>query len=132
MKKLGLSLIVMGFSTLCSAQNALSVEITNIENGTAPANMKVILEAQQKDKWVKINEASTDANGRIVALYPENKPVDKGIYKVTFETGDWFKQKNQRSFFPEIPVVFVIDGSSEHYHIPLLLSPYGYSIARGH
>ncbi|MGL6034482.1 MAG: hydroxyisourate hydrolase, partial [Acinetobacter johnsonii] len=43
----------------------------------------------------------------------------------------WFRQKNQRSFFPEVPVVFVIDGSLDHYHIPLLISQYGYSTYRG-
>jgi len=47
------------------------------------------------------------------------------------KTGDWFKANNQRTFFPEIPVVFVIDGTLEHYHIPLLLSSYGYSTYRG-
>ncbi len=64
-------------------------------------------------------------------LYPKDTALQKGVYKVTFKTGNWFGQKNQRSFFPEVPVVFVIDGSLDHYHIPLLISPYGYSTYRG-
>ena len=131
MKKLTLAISATLFSGLCFAQNPLSVHVLNLENGLPSRNVKVILEAQQKDKWVKINEGSTDSNGRISSLYPENKVLDKGVYKVTFQTGEWFKQNNQRAFFPEVPVVFVIDGSLEHYHIPLLISPYGYSTYRG-
>lgn len=53
------------------------------------------------------------------------------MYKVTFKTGGWFKQHNQKTFFPEVPVIFEVDGSVKHYYIPLLLSPYGYSTYRG-
>lgn len=131
MLKILLTLVGLGFSTFCLAQNPLSVHVLSLETGLPSANVNVTLEAQQKDKWVEINHGTTDDNGRIAALYPEDKPLDKGIYRVTFKTGEWFRQKNQRSFFPEVPVVFVIDGSLEHYHIPLLISPYGYSTYRG-
>lgn len=53
------------------------------------------------------------------------------MYKVTFKTGDWMKRRNAETFFPEIPVVFEVDGTLSHYHIPLLLSPFGYSTYRG-
>ena len=79
----------------------------------------------------KISEASTNEQGRITALFPENKNFKTAMYKVTFKTGEWFKQHNQKTFFPEVPVIFEVDGSVKHYHIPLLLSPYGYSTYRG-
>lgn len=129
-KKL-LPLIGLGFSGFVFAQNPLSVHVLSLDTGLPSAHVNVVLEAQQNDKWVEINSGSTDDNGRIEALYPENKTLDKGVYRVTFKTGEWFRQKNQRSFFPEVPVVFVIDGSLPHYHIPLLISPYGYSTYRG-
>lgn len=131
MMKILLPLIGLGFSSLCFAQNPLSVHVLNLENGLPSANVKVTLEAQQNDKWTEINSAATDDQGRINDLYPKDASLQKGVYKVTFKTGDWFRQKNQRSFFPEVPVVFVIDGSLDHYHIPLLISPYGYSTYRG-
>ena len=131
MMKILLPLIGLGFSSLCFAQNPLSVHVLNLENGLPSANVKVTLEAQQNDKWTEINSAATDDQGRINDLYPKDTSLKKGVYKVTFKTGDWFRQKNQRSFFPEVPVVFVIDGSLDHYHIPLLISPYGYSTYRG-
>ena len=131
MVKFLVPLVGLGFSSLCFAQNPLSVHVLNLENGLPSANVKVVLEAQQNDKWTEINSGSTDEQGRISELYPKDTPLQKGVYKVTFKTGDWFRQKNERSFFPEVPVVFVIDGSLEHYHIPLLISPYGYSTYRG-
>ncbi|MCT7655032.1 hydroxyisourate hydrolase [Oceanimonas sp. NS1] len=47
------------------------------------------------------------------------------------ETGDWFEQHDTETFFPEIPVIFSADGELDHYHVPLLLSPYGFSTYRG-
>ena len=119
------------FGSLNIYANPLSVHVLNMETGVPSAQVTVILEAQQGDKWVKLNTAKTDKEGRITALYPKDTNLQKGVYKVTFKTGEWFKDKNQRTFFPEIPVVFVMDGSLEKYHIPLLLSSYGYSTYRG-
>lgn len=123
-----LGMCVSGFTF---AQNPLSVHVLNLESGLPSSNVNVTLEAQQGEKWVQINQGKTDENGRITALYPDQKPLDKGVYRVTFKTGEWFRQHNERSFFPEVPVVFVIDGTVDHYHIPLLISPYGYSTYRG-
>jgi len=106
----------------------IGVQVTNLETGTPATQMSVELEAQQNNAWVKIGEGTTDEKGRLDTLYPNTKPsLDKGIYKVTFKTGDWFKNKNQRAFYAEIPVIFVIDGSTDHYQIPLNISQYGYS-----
>ena len=131
MVKYFLPLVGLSFSSFCFAQNPLSVHVLNLDNGLPSANVKVVLETQQNNQWVEINSGTTNEQGRITELYPKDTALQKGIYKVTFKTGDWFRQKNQRSFFPEVPVVFVIDGSLDHYHIPLLISPYGYSTYRG-
>jgi 5-hydroxyisourate hydrolase len=131
MKNLILGLVTASITTFSFAQNPLSVHVLNLETGLPSQNVPVILEAQQGSQWVKLNELKTDADGRISDLYPKDTNLQKGTYKVTFKTGDWFKTQNKRSFFPEVPVVFVIDGTLDHYHIPLLLSPYGYSTYRG-
>ena len=113
------------------AQNPLSVHVLNLENGLPSAEVKVTLEEQNNGKWTQIAEAKTNEQGRVTALFPENRSFNNKIYKVTFKTGDWFKQNKQTSFFPEVPVIFQTDGSVKHYHIPLLISPYGYSTYRG-
>ena len=130
MKRIICALAAMSLSTFSFA-NPLSVHVLNQETGLPSSNVTVTLETQQGEKWVKLNEAKTDSNGRIREFYPKDTALQKGVYKVTFKTSDWFKANNQRTFFPEVPVVFVIDGTLEHYHIPLLLSSYGYSTYRG-
>lgn len=119
------------FTTQAMAQNPLSVHVLNLENGLPSANVHVVLEEQKNGQWVKLSEAKTNQQGRISALFPEKQKFSNTTYKVTFKTGDWFKAKQQQTFFPEVPVIFQTDGSVEHYHIPLLLSPYGYSTYRG-
>ncbi len=63
--------------------------------------------------------------------FPQDAKLDRGTYSVTFKTGKWFADRQQKPFFPEIPVIFTADGSVPHYHVPLLLSQYGYSTYRG-
>ncbi|MCY1462960.1 5-hydroxyisourate hydrolase [compost metagenome] len=54
-----------------------------------------------------------------------------GEYRIVFETGEHFARQGKSTFFPRIPVEFKMEGASQHYHIPLLLSPFGYSTYRG-
>ncbi len=124
--------MMAGVSTLTfAAGNPLSVHVLNLENGLPSPDVKVVLEQQQGDDWVELNSAVTNEQGRITALYPEGKALEQGTYKVTFETGDWFEKHDTETFFPEIPVIFSADGKLDHYHVPLLLSPYGFSTYRG-
>lgn len=114
-----------------AAGNPLSVHVLNIENGLPSPDVAVTLERQENGKWVELSEAVTNEQGRISALYPEGESLVDGTYRVVFETGEWFESQDTASFFPEIPVVFTMEGALEHYHVPLLLSPYGYSTYRG-
>ena len=132
MLKKFLPLSTLLLASMAFAQNnPLSVHVLNLENGLPSADVEVVLEKSSGNHWVKLNQQFTGANGRIAALFPENQPLVQGVYKVTFKTGDWFKKNNQSTFFPEVPVIFKVDGSVSHSHIPLLLSPYGYSTYRG-
>jgi len=81
--------------------------------------------------WTELNSGTTNEQGRITALYPNDKKLEKGVYRVTFQTGEWFAKQKMASFFPEVPVIFTVDATVPHYHIPLLLSPYGFSTYRG-
>jgi len=128
------SLVIVGSlmaSSLVMAQSPVSVHVLNLENGLPSADVNVVLEAQQNGKWVQIAKATTNEQGRITALFPEDKPVENTLYKVTFKTGEWFKKNKQEAFFTEVPVIFKMDSSVKHYHIPLLMSSYGYSTYRG-
>lgn len=112
-------------------KNPLSVHVLNLQTGVPTSGVTVELEQQQPQGWVKLASGVTDKNGRIPALYPEGKTMDAGDYKVVFKTGEYYQQQKQPTFFPEIPVIFHVENSGSHYHIPLLLSQYGYSTYRG-
>ena len=79
----------------------------------------------------KISSNMTDINGRVGALIAQNIKLDKGTYKLKFNTESYFKTIGIQAFYPSIEVVFHIFNSDQHYHIPLLLSPYGFTTYRG-
>jgi 5-hydroxyisourate hydrolase len=72
----------------------------------------------------------TDDDGRLKTLTdPDGVPI--GTYRLTFDTGAYFTKIGQEAFFPEAQVTFVIRNATDHFHVPLLLAPYGFSTYRG-
>jgi len=69
----------------------------------------------------------TDADGRL-RLSGQMPP---GVYRITFRTGDYFAALGVKTFYPRVEVVFEVTSATEHYHVPLLLSPFAYSTYRG-
>lgn len=130
--KIAAGLVLAGSSVLAmAAQNPLSVHVLNLQDGLPSPGVKVVLEKKDGAKWDALNTGVTNEQGRIPALYPADKALEKGTYRVTFETGEWFASHKMKTFFPEVPVIFEVDGAVAHYHIPLLLSPFGFSTYRG-
>jgi 5-hydroxyisourate hydrolase len=80
--------------------------------------------------WTTLGEAFTDDDGRI-SDFPGTAELRDGTYRVTFDTGAYFEAAKRPVFFPLVNVVFRVAGAQGHYHIPLLLSPFGYSTYRG-
>ncbi len=64
-------------------------------------------------------------------LLPVDHDLQIAIYKCTFDTKPYYTSQGQTGFYPEVPIIFEVKSPQEHYHIPLLLSPYGYSTYRG-
>ncbi|MEI2267251.1 hydroxyisourate hydrolase [Erwinia sp. CGal63] len=117
-------------TAMAAEQNLLSVHVLNQQTGKPAPGVEVTLEKKQDTGWAMLNKATTDRDGRIKHFWPE-QPAAAGDYRVVFKTGDYFKQQKQESFFPEVPVEFHISNTNEHYHVPLLLSQYGYATYRG-
>lgn len=126
-KKLSLALPLFNLAFA----SPISVHVLNLETGLPGKNVTVILDKKTSSGWQKISQKSTDINGRIKDLFPVGTKFESGIYMVTFETGEYFNQQQQKSFFPEVNIVFQVESAGEHYHIPLLLNKYGYSTYRG-
>ncbi|MBY5927319.1 MULTISPECIES: hydroxyisourate hydrolase [Halomonas] len=132
LRTLGAAVLVSGVSTLAmAASNPISVHVLNTQTGTPSSNVEVKLEQQTDNGWVTVATATTSEDGRISALFPEGDTFEPGVYRAVFETGDWYKEQDISTFFPEITVPFEVDNVDQHYHIPLLLSPYAYSTYRG-
>ena len=114
-----------------AAQNPLSVHVLDQGSGQPGAGIQVTLEQRKGTEWMQLASGVTNEQGRIPALYPEGKTMAAGDYRIVFRTGEHFARKGQPTFFPRIPVEFTVDAPAQHYHIPLLLSPFGYSTYRG-
>lgn len=114
-----------------AAQNPLSVHVLDQQSGQPGAGIEVTLEQRKGAEWIQLASGVTNGQGRIPALYPEGKAMAAGDYRIVFRTGEHFARKGQPTFFPRIPVEFTVDAPAQHYHIPLLLSPFGYSTYRG-
>ncbi len=78
-----------------------------------------------KKAWILVEEKVTDKNGRVPDFLSNNKS-NLGIYKLTYLTSDYFKKMKLESFYPWVEVVFQIT-NTDHYHVPISLSAYGYS-----
>ena len=114
-----------------ATDNPLSVHILDLQSGQPTAGVAVTLEQRDGRDWRALANAVTDAQGRVRALYPAGKPLAAGAYRIVFKTGEHYARLRQPTFFDQIPVEFKVDNTAQHYHIPLLLSPYGYSTYRG-
>lgn len=122
---------LFGLSGMAAAANPLSVHILDLQSGQPTAGVTVTLEQKKGERWQQLNSGVTDAQGRITAMYPEQMALQAGDYRIVFKTGEHYARLQQETFFPEIPVQFHVEKTGQHYHIPLLLSPFGYSTYRG-
>lgn len=78
-----------------------------------------------------VGRGETDADGRLKSLTGEGESLSAGVYRLTFGVGDYFAAQGVETFYPQAAVVFRVRDASGHYHVPLLVSPFGYSTYRG-
>lgn len=105
---------------------ALSTHVLDLSSGKPAAGIPVSL---SKDGTV-LGKGVTDADGRC-ADFIGGADLAPGQYQLSFDVANYFATQSTDTFYTTIPVVFVIKDTSRHYHVPLLLSPYGYSTYRG-
>jgi len=91
----------------------------------------VVLELRTDSGHRELGRGVTDADGRLRTLLPAGEPLDRGIYRLTFHTGPYFAAHALHGFYPEVTIAFEVREPLEHYHVPLLLNPFGYSTYRG-
>ena len=111
--------------------SAITTHILDTSRGRPASDVAVRLEHQSAQGWQVLGQGATDADGRLRDLLGDDFKLAPGAYRLTFHTGDYYDALRVESFYREVTISFIVRDREAHYHVPLLLSPYGYSTYRG-
>ncbi|MBK24892.1 MAG: hydroxyisourate hydrolase [Halobacteriovorax sp.] len=109
----------------------ITTHILDTASGRPASNVPVILEIEKDGDFEQIGQGLTDEDGRVKDLLVDNHDLLAGIYRISFNTEKYYQDINKETFYPEANIVFKVIATDEHYHVPLLLSGFGYSTYRG-
>lgn len=109
----------------------ITTHVLDTSKGRPAEGIQITLQSFSEDeRWANVASGITNSDGRISDLLSDQEHLIPGIYRMLFQTGSYFENQSLPTFYPVIPVVFEIS-DTDHYHIPLLLNPFGYSTYRG-
>lgn len=109
----------------------ITTHVLDTANGHPGNGIPVTLQIRGDDgNWTEVASGVTNDDGRISDWLPENERPQKGVYRAVFDVENYFEDLDQ-VFYSKVPIVFHLNSPEEHYHVPLLLSPYGYTTYRG-
>lgn len=108
----------------------ITTHVLDTSIGRPGAAIAVELERVDGTTWSLVGGGITDSDGRLRTLTPEG-PVQPGTYRIRFQTGAYFEALQIQGFFPVVEIQFTVVDGGQHYHVPLLLSPYAFSTYRG-
>lgn len=108
----------------------ITTHILDTSLGKPAQQVSVVLYQQENENWIVIANGNTNADGRVTDLLSNEMSLNAGIYKLKFDTKKYFNKLGSQAFYPFVEIVFEIKNEA-HYHVPLLLNPFGYSTYRG-
>lgn len=121
---------VIGLAPAFAGAAEISTHVLDLARGVGGRDVPVVLWQKSADgHWIEIGKAKTDENGR-VRTFAEGKSYETGTYKLQFDMSG-YPTTQAASFFPEIDLVFQVSDAKAHYHVPVVVSPFGYSTYRG-
>lgn len=110
----------------------VSTHVLDTARGVPAIDISVLLERQNHSgQWQTVGLARTDGEGRCAQLVPERENLSPGTYRLAFDTASYYSTQKITGLYPLVQVTFVVREGETHFHIPLLLSPYGYTTYRG-
>jgi 5-hydroxyisourate hydrolase len=113
-------------------RSPITSHVLDLAAGRPAARVPVVLEHQEPGgAWREIGRGETDDDGRVNGLLPGESRLAAGQYRITFHTASYLGATGRQGFYPYVPVVFEVSDPEQHYHVPLLLAPHGYSTYRG-
>ena len=112
--------------------SAITTHVLDTSRGRPAAGVPVLLETRiAGGGWRVVGRGATDEDGRARGLLPPDYVLVEGSYRLTFDAASYFAAQSTEGFYTEVSVAFVVRDAGAHYHVPLLLSPYGYTTYRG-
>jgi len=111
--------------------SGITTHVLDTASGRPAAGVAVRLEKQKGESWQLLGTGQTDGDGRLRELLAPDYALMQGTYRITFETGAYFSRIGVKTFFPSASIIFTVEDPAQHFHVPLLLSPFGYSTYRG-
>ncbi len=108
---------------------SITTHVLDVTRGRPAAGVGVLLSVRSGEGWRELARGTTDLDGR--ARFDGEAGLMAAIYRLRFETGDWFRGAGVRGFWPHVEIAFDVTEPGEQHHVPLLLSPFGYSTYRG-
>ena len=109
----------------------ISTHVLDTARGLPARGIRVTLQRSAgSEQWDDLAMGSTNADGRIPDFVPKDVTLTEGVYRMRFDVSAYFSEHQTKSFYPYIEVVFEL-GNDGHYHVPLLMSPWGFSTYRG-
>lgn len=108
--------------------SGISTHVLDVANGAPAVGVKVRVERLSDGAWELIGDGETDPDGRCRDL---GQAIALGVYRLSFDSGSYFATSNRPTLYPEIAVSFQVNEAGGRYHIPVLLSPFGYTTYRG-
>jgi 5-hydroxyisourate hydrolase len=110
---------------------SISTHVLDTSIGRPAAGIRVQLEWRGGDDWRVVASGETNSDGRVPNLVPEDAAIGPGEFRLTFDTRRYFAASSTATLYPTIAIVFEVAAGQTHYHVPLLLSPFGYTTYRG-
>ncbi len=108
----------------------LTTHVLDTAIGKPGKDISIRLQIPVNGVWQTIAQGITNSDGRIADLLPAQKKLAHGNYKLVFDTGNYFAAQKIKNFYPEVEIQFIVFDDA-HYHVPLLINPFGYSTYRG-
>jgi 5-hydroxyisourate hydrolase len=110
----------------------VSTHVLDTSRGLPAGGVAVTLEAQNLDgRWLVFGQGETDADGRFEVVKDTSGSAAAALYRLTLSVAAYFGRQGGETFFPEVVIMFIVADPSQHYHVPLLVSPFAYSTYRG-
>lgn len=122
--------LIEEFSNNADLSSHITTHALDTSTGIPASEMLITLKGIRDDQWKPISTGITNSDGRIADVLPAGYKIQSGTYVMIFNTLNYYESHNQKGFYPEVSIQFTVTDNS-HYHIPLLINPFGYTTYRG-